>query len=162
MPIEINAAPHAGRAAFLAAHNADVVARRGELVDTRAHPALVALNGDRLVGVLTYIVDGAVCEILTLHTDERGSGIGTALVDAAARVAVERGCSRLNVTTTNDNVDALRFYQRRGFRIAALRAGAVDESRDTLKPQIPEIGDHGIPLRDELELVRDLDSQARP
>ena len=54
--------------------------------------------------------------------------------------------------TTNDNLDALRFYQRRGFRITAIHAGAVDDSRARLKPEIPEAGDHGIPLRDELEL----------
>ena len=58
--------------------------------------------------------------------------------------------------TTNDNVDALRFYQRRGFRLAVLRPGAVDESREALKPEIPRSGEHDIPLRDELELEMDL------
>jgi hypothetical protein len=58
------------------------------------------------------------------------------------------------VITTNDNLDALRFYQRRGFRLAALHRGAVDDSRARLKPQIPPIGDHGIKLRDELELEK--------
>jgi ribosomal protein S18 acetylase RimI-like enzyme len=57
------------------------------------------------------------------------------------------------LTTTNDNVDALRFYQRRGFRLAALRPGAVDEAR-RIKPEIPQVGEHGIPLHDELDLVR--------
>jgi hypothetical protein len=58
--------------------------------------------------------------------------------------------------TTNDNVDALRFYQRRGFRIVAVHPGAVDVSRRELKPQISEIGDYGIPIRDELVLERSL------
>jgi hypothetical protein len=49
----------------------------------------------------------------------------------------------------------LRFYQRRGFRLAELHVGAVDEAR-RLKPTIPTIGDHGIPLRDELVLERPL------
>jgi hypothetical protein len=67
------------------------------------------------------------------------------------------------VITTNDNVDALRFYQRRGFRLAALHQGAVDDSRARLKPEIPEIGEHRIPLRDELDLELELvpDSPAR-
>lgn len=60
------------------------------------------------------------------------------------------------LVTTNDNVDALRFCQRRGFRLRALRAGAVDESRRTVKPEIPEIGDHQIPIRDEIELAREI------
>jgi len=63
------------------------------------------------------------------------------------------------VVTTNDNVDALRFYQLRGFRLAGLRPGAVDESRERLKPEIPAAGCHGIPLRDELELEMDLPEQ---
>jgi hypothetical protein len=60
------------------------------------------------------------------------------------------------VVTTNDNVDALRFYQRRGFQLASVRCGAVDEARRTLKPLIPVTGNYGIPLRDELELAHDL------
>ena len=55
------------------------------------------------------------------------------------------------------HVDGLRFYQRRRFRLVALHAGAVDRSRATLKPEIPEVGEHGIPLRDELELWKELD-----
>jgi hypothetical protein len=58
--------------------------------------------------------------------------------------------------TTNDNVDALRFYQRRGFRLAELHAGGVDKSRATLKPDIPTTGEYGIPLRDELILEKEL------
>jgi hypothetical protein len=59
------------------------------------------------------------------------------------------------LVTTNDNLDALRFYQRRGFRLAKLRRGAVDAARSRLKPTIPEVGSFGIPIRDEivLELV---------
>jgi hypothetical protein len=60
------------------------------------------------------------------------------------------------VLTTNDNVNALRFYQRRGFRLAALNAGAVDDARATLKPEIPPVGAYGIPLRDELVLDKRL------
>jgi hypothetical protein len=56
------------------------------------------------------------------------------------------------VVTTNDNLGALRFYQRRGFVLAALRPGAITEARRTLKPEISEIGADGIPIRDELEL----------
>ena len=74
----------------------------------------------------------------------------------ACPAAREAGCRRLWLVTTNDNVDALRFYQRRGFRLTELQAGAVDVSRATLKPSIPEVGDHGIPIRDELVLERSL------
>jgi len=132
------------------------VARRGALEDALAHPSLVALEGERLAGVLTYVIDGTACEVLTLHAAARFGGAGTALLDAVRAVARAAGCSRLWLITTNDNVDALRFYQRRGFRLVAVHAGAVDLARARLKPEIPAVGDHGVPLRDELELEQAL------
>ena len=132
------------------------MARRGELVEALRHPAMLAWADDELVGVATYVVDGDACELLTLHADTRFTGVGTALVEAVRARALDAGCGLLWVVTTNDNVDALRFYQRRGFRLARLRTGAVDQSRDTVKPEIPAIGDHGIPLSDEIELEMSL------
>jgi GNAT superfamily N-acetyltransferase len=142
--------------AFLEANNAARVARRGELVDATVQPALLAWSGPELVGVATYVVRGPACELLTLHATRRFEGTGTSLVDAVCEHARQAGCTVLWVVTTNDNVDALRFYQRRGFRLARVRPGAVDESRRMLKPQIPTSGAHGIPLRDEVELELEL------
>jgi ribosomal protein S18 acetylase RimI-like enzyme len=110
-------------------------------------------NGGPLAGLLTYTVDGGTLEIVTLNAVHRQSGTGTALVDHAVAEARRRGCHEIRLTTTNDNLDALRFYQRRGFRLAELRPGAVAEARE-VKPEIPETGDHGIPVHDELDLVR--------
>ena len=106
--------------------------------------------------MLTYVVDGTACEVLTLHADPPGTGVGTQLMEAAAEIAAVQGCDRLWLITTNDNVDALRFYQRRGFRLVGLHPGAVDHSRRELKPQIPEVAENGIPIRDELDLERPL------
>jgi GNAT superfamily N-acetyltransferase len=138
--------------AFLAGRNALQVARLGRLERALDHPALVAEDGGALAGVLTYVIDDEACEILTLHAAERFAGTGSALIERVERLAADAGCVRLWVITTNDNVEALRFYQRRGFRLVALHPGAVDHSRAHLKPEIPPIGDHGIDLRDELEL----------
>jgi GNAT superfamily N-acetyltransferase len=140
---------------FLAGRDCRRVARLGELVFPLDYPALVAEDGGRIVGVLTYIPAADGCEILTLHAATQWSGTGTALVDALVALAREKGCCRLWVVTTNDNVGAMRFYQRRGFRLEAVHAGAVDEARRTLKPDIPERGYHGITIRDEIELVYD-------
>ncbi|MGD8245715.1 MAG: hypothetical protein PVG25_02965 [Anaerolineae bacterium] len=63
---------------------------------------------------------------------------------------------RIWLITTNDNLAALRFYQRRGFSLVAVHPGAVDQAR-TLKPEIPAIGHSGIPIRDEIELELPLD-----
>jgi len=116
------------------------------------HPALIAEVDAEPAGVATYVVADGECELLTLHAGTRFTGVGSALVAGVRDAARRAGCARLWVVTTNDNVDALRFYQRRGFRLARLRPGAVDTSRETLKPEIPTTGDHGIPLRDEIEL----------
>jgi GNAT superfamily N-acetyltransferase len=120
------------------------------------HPALVAWVGHQVVGVATFVISEGDCELLTLHARSRFTGIGSALLTAVQDVARRAACTRLWVVTTNDNVDALRFYQRRGFRLARLRADAVNESRRTLKPEIPVVGSYGIELRDELELEMDL------
>ena len=138
--------------AFLRDRNTRWVARHDVLVDALDHPAVLAWSEGELTGVATYVVDGDDCELLTLHAATRLTGIGSALLTAVQGIARDAGCRRLWVVTTNDNVEALRFYQRRGFRLSQIRAGAVDRSRQALKPEIPWTGAHGIPLRDELEL----------
>ena len=151
------AADQAAVRAFLARHSSVRAARLGELVHPLDHPALVAEDaGGQLLGLLTYVPgqDWRQCEILTLHADEQWRGAGTALVEAAAQLARRQGCARLWVITTNDNVDALRFYQRRGFCLVRVHRGAVDRSRASLKPEIRAVGAYGIPLRDEIELER--------
>jgi RimJ/RimL family protein N-acetyltransferase len=67
----------------------------------------------------------------------------------------EQGIHRLWVTTTNDNLAALGFYQKRGFRLERLRAGAVEQSR-LVKPGIPMLAANGIAIRDEIDLCRKL------
>ena len=150
-------ADQAAAEAFLARHDSLRAARLGELVRPMDHPAFVAEDAaGHLLGMLTYVPgpDWRQCEVLTLHADEQWRGAGTALIEAAGQLARRQGCTRLWVITTNDNVDALRFYQRRGFQLAAVHRGAVDDSRSSLKPEIPLTGAYGIPLRDEIELER--------
>ena len=93
-----------------------------------------------------------VLEIATINALDRYQGIGTMLIEAVRAEAKRLGCHQVTLTTTNDNIGALRFYQRRGFRLAALRPGAVDRTRQR-KPEIPRTGDFGIPLRDEIDLT---------
>jgi|tagenome__1003787_1003787.scaffolds.fasta_scaffold20430464_2 GNAT superfamily N-acetyltransferase len=137
---------------FLASNWADFVARRGELVDARRAEALLAEADGKLAGVATLVQHGNELEVLTLHAVEPWHGAGTALLDESIAVARSRGCRRLWLITTNDNLDALRFYQRRGLRLVKVDAAAVDRSRASLKPGIAEVGLYGIPIRDELEL----------
>jgi len=114
-------------------------------------PGWVAWLGDERVGLLTYQFHAGDCEIMTLDSLHPGIGVGTALVTAARQAAQAAGCRRLWLVTTNDNLNALRFYQKRGLRLVAVHPGAVERAR-RLKPEIPLIGADGIPLRDEIEL----------
>jgi len=112
----------------------------------------IAERAGRIIGLLTYDLTADTLEIVTLNAIERGAGIGTRLIETAVGKARRSGCREIRLTTTNDNVDALRFYQRRGFRLAELRPGAVDWSRRE-KPEIPLAGEYGIPLHDEIDLA---------
>jgi GNAT superfamily N-acetyltransferase len=135
---------------------APTVAGHGMLFRPRDLPGFVAeIDGER-VGLVTYHLDGPVsCEIVTIDSLRPAAGIGTALFEAVVALARDQGCSRVWLITTNDNLTALRFYQRRGFVLVALHRNAVDASR-RLKPEIPLSGEYGIPIRDELELEYDL------
>jgi len=141
-------------------------ARRGALIDVLALPGLVAELDGEPIALLSYDPSSEADEIelAVLLATVSGAGGGSALVRKLQRRAESRA---IWVVTTNDNVDALRFYQRRGFRFREVRAGAVDRARRDLKPGIPERGRHDIPIRDELELVHVRDpahraARARP
>jgi GNAT superfamily N-acetyltransferase len=125
--------------------------------DTVFHPAvlpgLIAERDGRIVGLLTYNVTADVLEIVTLNALTRRTGIGSLLIDAVRAEAKRRRCREITLTTTNDNVDALRFYQRRGFHLTTIRPGAVDRARKERKPEIPLTGEYGIPLHDEIDLT---------
>jgi GNAT superfamily N-acetyltransferase len=133
------------------AWHGDVVARRGEVVAFGTLPGLVAWRDGRRVGIARYAVRGDACELLALLALEEGRGAGRALIAGVRDAAVAAGCRELWVITTNDNMRALRLYQRCGFDLAALHHGAVGAAR-RLKPSIPEAGADGIPMRHELEL----------
>lgn len=126
---------------------------RGKLYNVLAHPGWVALVAGVPQGILTYHLAEAQCEILLLHSRLAGHGIGTALVQQAEATARAANCRRLWLITTNDNLRAIGWYQRRGFTLAAVHVNALEEAR-RLKPEIPLIGCDGIPLRDELEFER--------
>lgn len=98
----------------------------------------------------TYQIVDRACELVTLDAFDKFSGIGTALLERVAQAARKEGCRRLRLITTNDNLDAIRFYQRRGMRLAAIHVGSLAHARE-IKPSIPLIGQYGIRLTDELE-----------
>jgi GNAT superfamily N-acetyltransferase len=128
------------------------IVRAGATFDAASLPALIAENGS---GLATFAVQNGVTEIVTLDAHTSGRGIGSALLERMIELLPALGVRAIRVTTTNDNLDALRFYQRRGFRIAVVRYGVIEAAREDT-PTIPALGFYGIPIRDEIELRRDL------
>jgi GNAT superfamily N-acetyltransferase len=126
-----------------------VVSRGRMTEDASALPGLVAELDGRPAGYAVLRLEGDAGEVVTLHALERGKGVGAALLHGARAEAARAGCARLWLITTNDNVEAIAFYQRCGWDWVEFHRDALTESR-SLKPEIPEIGAHGIPLRHEL------------
>ena len=127
-----------------------IVSRERLTEDASRLPGLVAERDDQPVGVCLLHAEGDEMELVVLDAFAPGGGIGTTLLAAAEAEARRRRARRLWLVTTNDNLDALRFYQRRGWRWVALHVDAVTRGR-RLKPEIPVVGAHGIEIRHELE-----------
>ena len=113
------------------------------------------VTADR-TGLLTFRLDGDDLELMAMASAPRRRGIGTSLVQALLAEAADRAVARIWVVTTNDNLDALAFYEHRGFQATTVRRGAVDEARRTRKPTLPVVGEHGIEMHDEIELTMTL------
>ncbi|MDX8044992.1 GNAT family N-acetyltransferase [Gracilibacillus sp. S3-1-1] len=112
---------------------------------------------NKLIGLITYVIENNECEIISLDSLEERKGIGTALVQEVEAMAAKNNCKVIKLVTTNDNLLALKFYQKRGFILSRILNNAVEKARK-LKPEIPLIGDEGIPIRDEIELIKSVNN----
>ena len=128
---------------------------RGKIVHPKDVEALAAYHEGRLAGVATWRLEGPVIYLVTLNNITEQRGVGVALLAAIVKLGREKGSGLLRVIVTNDNLNALGFYQRRGFRIVAVHPGAIDTIR-ALLPGIPTMGANRIPMRDEIELEIEL------
>jgi len=134
------------------------LAVNGKLWDSRIMPGYAAVSstspaeGCEVLGYLLYEQHDGVCEIMVLESVAQNIGIATVLIEQVKQAAISGGVNKIIVQTSNDNIHAFRFYQRRGFTISEVRPGAMEAARQ-LKPLIPLIGEDGIPLRDEIEFM---------
>ena len=130
----------------------DYMVSRGRVIPAAALPGFCAVRPDgERVGLALYEPAGREWQLVVLEAGERFTGIGTTLVAVVRAAAASAGCRRLWLVTTNDNLDALRFYQRRGFEVAAVHRDLREVAR-RLKPSIPLVGEFGIPIVSEIEL----------
>ncbi|UCF64730.1 MAG: GNAT family N-acetyltransferase [bacterium] len=137
---------------FLTCHwGSHMMVSRGRLYDGSRLPGFVAVMDKKPVGLCTYHLAKDQFEITTLNSLKVNLGIGTSLLAAAIKEAKRKKCRRIWLITTNDNLHALGFYQRRGFSFHKLYPNSIAKYRQ-LKPEIPFYAQNGIPIRDELEL----------
>lgn len=123
----------------------------GEVMDIDQMPALVAVLHDGPSGALAYRLLGDALHIVALATDPmwQRSGVGGHLLVEAELLARRLNLKRLVVATTNDNLPALYFYQRREYRLTELVPNSVIAHTHTELP-----GFAGIPVRDEVRLEK--------
>lgn len=138
---------------------------RGEPVDMTLPDGFTAVENGRILGLVTYRLTGDTCEIISLDSVYENQGIGTSLIELVKETAIRQSCLRLKLITTNDNIKAIRFYQKRGFDLVKLYHDSISQAR-ILKPSIPITGYDNIPIRHELEfelvLHNENDREANP
>lgn len=128
---------------------------RGEIIDGTKLDGFLLQENNIIIGLITYTFFGNICEIVSFDSKRENVGIGSALLKELEKVAKNNNCSKMRLITTNDNMRALQFYQKRGYCLTKLYPNAMDEVRK-VKPEIPLLGDNDIPLRDEIELEKQL------
>jgi N-acetylglutamate synthase-like GNAT family acetyltransferase len=133
------------------AWGAELVVVHGDSFFPAELNAIIAEKAGSLVGLATYFLNSTSIEIVTLNSLKPGTGIGKKLIQALIKIAETENLERIWLITTNDNTGALTFYQKLGFQMIRIYPDTVSKSR-ILKPEIPLIGEHGIPIRDEIEL----------
>jgi GNAT superfamily N-acetyltransferase len=110
---------------------------------------------DEVQGLVTWAIEDHSAEIVTMDAFVQGAHIGGRLLDAAEAELRGRGVRSLAVVTTNDNLRALSFYVRRGYRLTRVDLDGMERVR-AMKPGIPETGQDGLPVRDMWELRKEL------
>jgi ribosomal protein S18 acetylase RimI-like enzyme len=127
------------------------VVSKGRVIDDASQlDGFVVDTDGRPIGCALWSEEDGDAELVAIVTTYRGVGAGVALLDAVIAHAREAKWHRLWLITTNDNTDAIRLYQRAGWKWVAWHRDAVAASR-ALKPELPAIGSHGIPIDHEIE-----------
>ncbi len=127
-----------------------MIVSKGKKYDTVELSGFICRKEDEIIGMITYNVCGEECEVITLDSKVNNLGLGTQLLNKVIEKSLSIGCKRVWLTTTNDNLNAIRFYQKRAFEWIEFRKDAILQSR-MLKPEIPESGYNDIPIRHEIE-----------
>jgi len=136
-------------------HHTDLITY-GRIYEIGDCSNLVAERDGQLVGLLSYTHQDDVCLVVAFAVagGEQGRGVGARLQGWLEGECRGRGVEKMILSTTNDNLPALYFYQRHGFRISEVLPDAVRQAlREILGVEEPD-GFGGIPVRDEIRLEK--------
>ncbi|CAM4481161.1 GNAT family N-acetyltransferase [Paenibacillus tarimensis] len=134
----------------IAALSGEIMVSRGRVHRLRSLPGYVVRHEQELAGCILYYMANSECEIVSLDSQVENRGIGTKLIQSVIERAKRENCKRIWLITSNDNIRAIRFYQKRGFDMAAVHRNAITEAR-IIKPTIPLLGYDDIPVKHEVE-----------
>ena len=126
---------------------------KGKIIDVTKLDGFLVQEDSKIIGLITYRLLEGICEIVSLDSKKENIGIGTALLKEVDKVAIKNKCKKISLITTNDNLRALQFYQKRGYCLTKVYPNAMDKVRK-IKSSIPLLGQNDIPLRDEIELEK--------
>jgi N-acetylglutamate synthase-like GNAT family acetyltransferase len=128
----------------------DIIVSSGNKYKVEDLEGILTYENRKIIGLGLYYIKNRECEIVLLEALIQKQGIGTKIIEKIKEIAKLNKCKQIWLITSNDNIDAIKFYQRRGFCISNFYKNAMEESRK-LKPEIPLIGEYEIPIRDEIE-----------
>ena len=127
----------------------DILVTRGKIYKAENLDGILTYDNEKIIGLGLYYIKGNECEIVLLETFIQNKGIGTKIIERIKKIAKAKSCKRIWLITSNENINAIRFYQKRGFHISNIYINAMEESRK-IKPEIPK-EENGIEIRDEIE-----------
>lgn len=132
----------------------DILVTRGKIHRVEDLEGILVFADEKIAGLGLYTITGSQCEIVLLETIIQNEGIGSRLIEKIKEKAKARDCRRIWLITTNVNINALKFYQKRGFHFSNIYINAMEESR-RIKPEIP-LSENGIDIRDEIEFEMEI------
>ena len=128
----------------------DVLVSRGKPHKARDLEGILVYENEKIIGLGLYYIKNNECEIVLLETFAQNKGIGTRIIERIIEIAKENKYKKIWLVTTNSNINAIKFYQKKGFDISNIYINAMDEARK-IKPEIPKMTDNGIKIKDEIE-----------
>jgi len=138
------------KALFIREWKSDVMVSREKKHQIEDLETIIALENEKIEGILTFHTMGNQAEIVSLDSFDEGKGIGTTLLDFTLNHFKSMKLDRIRLITSNDNCHAMRFYQKRGWKMVNIHFNAIEEARK-IKPEIPLVGYDGIPILHEIE-----------